>query len=70
MVETDRKGSFMFKKWLETHNLIDYSFDGRLISKISDRDYWESFSDERKEQIITNAEKYINYEYPMLRATD
>ncbi len=55
----------MFKRWLEQNNLADVSF-GRLFEKAENRDYWNRFLGKKQ---IENAEKYLGYEWPMIRAT-
>lgn len=54
---------------------IAESFDGRLKSflpfpKASQRDAYEKLPESLKETIIREGEKYLNYEYPAIRATD
>ncbi len=55
----------MFKKWLENNSFTDISF-GRLFEKAENRDYWNRFLGKKQ---IENAEKYLGYEWPMIRAT-
>ena len=60
----------MFKTWLKTHDLNDYNYDGRMLPTISDREFWENYAPDDRDTIIKEAEKYLDFEYPMLRATD
>lgn len=63
----------MLKEWLKSHNdsLDNFHFDGYDIAKysIKNRQFWSSFSDERKNIIIESAEKYLNYSIPEIKAT-
>lgn len=57
----------MFKKWLSENNLRDFDFSGTIFEKASNREFWESVKDE---EYIKNAEKYLGYEWPIMRASD
>ncbi len=57
----------MFRKWLENNNVDDFSFDGKLFPKANEREFWD---DKYKESYIKEAEKYIDFSWPIARATD
>ena len=57
----------MFKKWLSENNVRDFDFSGVIFEKASNREFWESV---KKEEHIKNAEGYLGYEWPLMRATD
>ncbi|MBQ8396829.1 MAG: heparinase II/III family protein [Clostridia bacterium] len=57
----------MFKQWLKTHNTADYTYTGRLFPDTTDRAYWDAYTDPR---FITEAERYLGYNWPIIRATD
>ena len=56
----------MFRKWLKEHDISDISFDTRLFPKASDRAFWEKYVGEKD---IRASEKYLGYEWPLMRAT-
>jgi len=63
----------MLKEWLNIQNntLDAFEFDGYPVHdySIKNRNFWSAFSDERKQSIIKNAETYINYSIPEIKAT-
>lgn len=56
----------MFRKWLNENKIEDYDFSGQLFPKASDRNFWDSKYDK---EYVLNAEQYIGYEWPIIRAT-
>ncbi len=56
----------MFKRWLENNNISDISFDTPLFEKASNRDYWNGILTDTQIKI---AEKYIGFEWPIIRAS-
>ncbi len=57
----------MFKQWLKTHNTADYTYTGKLFPDTSDRTYWDALADAR---FIAEAERYLDFNWPIIRATD
>lgn len=57
----------MFKTWLKQHNTADYTYTGKLFPDVTDRTYWDAYSDMR---FVAEAERYLGYEWPLIRATD
>ena len=55
----------MFNTWLKTHSPADFPLDQRLFPKAADREYWEQYLGDAQ---IRDAEAYLNYEWPMIRA--
>lgn len=56
----------MFRKWLREHDISGISFDSRLFPKASDRAFWEKYLGAKE---IAEAENYLGYEWPLMRAT-
>ena len=56
----------MFQKWLDRNNLSDYSFSTRLFPPASDRAFWKKTIGE---EVISEAEAYLGYSWPLIRAT-
>jgi hypothetical protein len=57
----------MFRKWLENNNVNDFNFDQPLFPKASDREFWQS---KYNESYIKKAEEYLDFSWPVARATD
>ena len=57
----------MFRKWLEENKAEKFDFSGMLFPRASDREYWEAKKDD---EFITSAEKYLDYDWPTIKATD
>lgn len=57
----------MFRKWLEENKAEKFDFSGMLFPKASDREYWDAKKDD---EFITSAEKYLDYDWPSIKATD
>lgn len=57
----------MFKQWLKEHNAADYTYTGKLFPAATDRAYWDAYVDAR---YITEAERYLGFDWPIIRATD
>ncbi len=57
----------MFRKWLRENKASDFDFSGAIYKKATDREYWNT---QYKKEYIENAEKYLGYEWPLIRATD
>lgn len=60
----------MFTEWLQNNDISNFSFDRIVYPKASDRNFWENLPERTKNILIENAEKYIGFEYPIIRATD
>lgn len=56
----------MFRKWLETHSAADYDLSAELYPPAGRRDFWDTKYDP---YYVTEAEKYLGCEWPMIRAT-
>ncbi len=56
----------MFKAWLEDHKMSDYPLNQRLFPTCSDRAFWEKTI---PQSYIKEAEAYLGYEWPLIRAT-
>lgn len=56
----------MFNKWLKENDLTTIDFNSRLFNKASDREYWESILCDNQ---IKVAEKYLGFEWPLIRAS-
>ncbi len=57
----------MFRKWLEENKIENIDFSGSLFPKAKDRDFWNSFCGD---DVIKEAEKYLNYKWPVMLASD
>lgn len=57
----------MFEKWLNENRVSDFDFSGSVFEKASNREYWVS---KYKKEYIENAEQYLRFEWPLIRATD
>jgi hypothetical protein len=57
----------MFKKYLNEHSLDGYHFNSEIFPSVSDREFWENF---QNDTCITEAEKEIEYNWPIIKATD
>lgn len=57
----------MFQKWLLENDIRNFDFSGKILEKASNRKYWET---QYKKEYIEKAEKYLGYEWPLIRATD
>lgn len=56
----------MFNKWICDNCISDFSLSARLFPSASDRDFWEKVI---SKDYINVAEKYLDYEWPMIRAS-
>lgn len=56
----------MFKKWLDENKVEDFDFSVRLFPKASSREFW---GPKLKTEHIENAEKYLGFEWPLIRAS-
>lgn len=57
----------MFRKWLEEHKVSDFDFSGVVFEKASNREFWQP---RFKKEYVENAEQYLRFEWPLIRATD
>lgn len=57
----------MFDTWLQNNKLNDFDWDGTVFEKASNRDFWEKVY---REEYVKNAEKYLGYSWPLIRASD
>ncbi len=56
----------MFEKWLQEHDLSKVNFNGKLFPTAADRAFWSAHMTEDE---IREAEKYLDYCWPLLRAS-
>lgn len=56
----------MFRKWLSENNIKDYDLTKPLYPKASDREFW---STKIGADAVKAAEKYLGYNWPLVRAT-
>ncbi len=57
----------MFRKWLQENRIEDFNFCSPLFPKGSDREFWETKSNKK---YIDEAIKYLNNEWPNIKASD
>ena len=56
----------MFRQWLKSNRVDDFTYTGKLFPDITDRTYWDALFDER---YVTEGEKYLGFAWPIIRAT-
>lgn len=56
----------MFTQWLNENRLSEFDFSKRLFPPAADRTFWQ---DVIGDSHICRAEKYLGYEWPLIRAT-
>ena len=56
----------MFQTWLKQHDLQEITFLPRLFPSVTDREFWEKHTNEA---LIRNAESFLGYEWPLIRAS-
>ncbi len=57
----------MFRKEIKKHFIEEIDFSGVLFPKASDRAHWDK---RKKDEFIIRAEDYLNYDWPVAKATD
>lgn len=57
----------MFRKWLEQNRIEDFDFSVPLFEKGSNRKFWE---EKYNKDYVTQAEKYLGYNWPHIKASD
>ena len=57
----------MFRTWLKEHRVEDLDLSGMLLPPAKDRAYWEAGF---RSGYIKNAEAYLDYDWPVIKATD
>ncbi|MBQ8606008.1 MAG: heparinase II/III family protein [Clostridia bacterium] len=57
----------MFDSWLEANKAEKFDFSGELFPKAMDREFWEKC---KNPEYIKEAEKYLGYSWPTIKATD
>lgn len=60
----------MFASWLEKNKVHAFDYSKKIIPKASDRDFWDNLPEEYKKLYISEAEYYLGYEHPVIKATD
>ena len=56
----------MFTEFLKNHKLSEFDLTHPLFSDVTDREYWSGY---RANSIIERAEKYLDYEWPSIKAS-
>ena len=56
----------MFKTFLKNHSFDNYNFSSNIYPSAEDRKYWDNYS---STTVIEDAEKFLNYEWPSIKAT-
>ena len=57
----------MFKKFLKDHSFSEYSFSADIYPDVHNREYWKFFEGQN---YVKNAEAALDYEWPIVKATD
>lgn len=57
----------MFKSFLSEHSIKDYNFSSDLFPTIEDREFWDAFPDD---DVIKQAEAALDFDWPIIRATE
>ncbi len=57
----------MFRTWLKENRIEDHDLSGALLPPASDRAYWDTCY---REGYIRTAEKYLDFDWPVIKATD
>ena len=57
----------MFKSFLKEHSIKDYNFSSDLFPTIEDREFWDAFPDD---DVVKQAEAALDFDWPIIRATD
>lgn len=57
----------MFKKFLAEHSLNEFNFRSDLFPTIEDREFWENYPND---VCIERAETALDYDWPVIKATD
>lgn len=60
----------MTREWLNNNDLKAFEFNMDFMPKASNREKWNDISNEIKAQTIKQAEKYIDFEFKSMLATD
>ena len=56
----------LFNKWLKENNISGFDFSGKPFPPAADREFWDEKADP---EIIESGEKFLNYQWPIIRAT-
>ncbi len=57
----------MFDTWIRNNKLESFCWNGTVFEKASNREFWEKVY---REEYVKNAEKYLGYSWPLIRASD
>ena len=57
----------MFKKFMSEHSFSEYKFDTQMFPTVSDRAYWDGLSNRG---YVEAAESSLNFDWPIVKATD
>ena len=57
----------MFTSFLKKHSFEEYDFGGKIYHDVSDREYWDNFA---IPDVVKTAESYLDYGWPVIKATD
>lgn len=60
----------MTREWLNNNDLNTFEFNMDFMPKANNREKWSNISDEIKDITIKQAEKYIDFEFKSMLATD
>ena len=55
-----------FNKWLKENNIFSLDFSGKPFPDASDREFW---SNKFEKGIVACGEEYLNYDWPVIKAT-
>ena len=57
----------MFREWLKCNNLSNFDFSGEILPTAQNRELWDKFYTEK---YVKNAEEYLNFNWPLIKASD
>ena len=57
----------MFRTWLKENNVDEFDFSGEILPQAKNREFWDKIY---KEKYIKIAEKHLNYNWPLIKASD
>ena len=69
----EKEGRYVFSEWLKEHDLkkcLKPLGEYRPCPKAGDRAFWDHIPADIRTMALTYAEKYLGYEYPIVRASD
>ena len=57
----------MFREWLKENDMNSFTFSGKIFPKASDREFWDKYCDD---ECIKRGEQFVDFGWPVARATD